>query len=166
MSSGVDKDKKLRPSILDRLIDNDPDNQVETDPARHSKLKELRAAVRRDLENLLNTRYRVVAPPEYLELVNESFINYGLPDLATVNMIDGRKKKEFIKNIEFIIRTFEPRFKNVRVQFIDNEDKTDRTLRFRIDALMYADPAPEEVIFDSILEPVLRTVSVEDSLHG
>ncbi|HMU66506.1 MAG TPA: GPW/gp25 family protein, partial [Cellvibrionaceae bacterium] len=72
----------------------------------------------------------------------------------------------FIKNIEFIIRTFEPRFKNVRVQFIDNEDKTDRTLRFRIDALMYADPAPEEVIFDSILEPVLRTVSVEDSLHG
>ena len=48
--------------------------------------------MRRDLENLLNTRYRVVAPAEHLELVNESFINYGLPDLATVNMIDGRKK--------------------------------------------------------------------------
>ncbi|HEY6528685.1 MAG TPA: type VI secretion system baseplate subunit TssE [Cellvibrionaceae bacterium] len=166
MQNNIDKDKKLRPSILDRLIDNDPDNLVDADPARHSKLKELRAAVRRDLENLLNTRYRVVSPPEHFELVNESFINYGLPDLATINMIDGRKKKDFIKSIEFIIRTFEPRFKNVRVQFMENEDKTDRTLRFRIDALMYADPAPEEVVFDSILEPVLRTVSVEDSLHG
>jgi type VI secretion system protein ImpF len=166
MQNRIDKDKKLRPSILDRLLDNDPDNTQDADAARHSKLKELRNAVRRDLENLLNTRYRVIAPSEHLSAVQESFINYGLPDLATVNMIDGKKKKEFIRNIEFIIRTFEPRFKSVRVQFIENADKTDRTLRFRIDALMYADPAPEEVVFDSVLEPVLRTVSVEESLHG
>lgn len=166
MNMRVDKDKNLRPSILDRLIDNDPTSPQDTEKSRHSKLKDLRNAVRRDLEHLLNTRYRVIAPPEHLIEVNESFINYGMPDLATVNMIDIKRKNEFIKNVEFIIRTFEPRFKTVRVQYLDNPDKTDRTLRFRIDALMYADPAPEEVVFDSVLEPVLRTVSVEESLHG
>lgn len=166
MNMRVDKDKNLRPSILDRLIDNDPATAVDSDKSRHTKLKDLRNAVRRDLEHLLNTRYRVIAPPEHFSEINESFLNYGLPDLATVNMIDGKKKKDFIRNVEFIIRTFEPRFKTVRVQYLDNVDKTDRTLRFRIDALMYADPAPEEVVFDSILEPVLRTVSVEESLHG
>ena len=81
-------------------------------------------------------------------------------------MIDGRKKRNLLKTSNLLSAPLSRVLKNVRVQFIDNEDKTDRTLRFRIDALMYADPAPEEVIFDSILEPVLRTVSVEDSLHG
>ncbi len=166
MNTRVDKEKKLRASILDRLMDQDPDQPQDTQQQKHTKIKDLRVAVRRDLENLLNTRYRVIAPPENFEELQSSFINYGLPDLATVNMIDNKKKKEFVKNIEFIIRTFEPRFKSVRVQFLENPDKTDRTLRFRIDAVMYADPAPEEVVFDSVLEPVLRTVSVEESLHG
>ena len=43
-----------------------------------------------------------------------------------------------------------------------NKDKNDRTLRFSIDATLYADPFPEIVVFDSVLEPVTRTVNVEE----
>lgn len=164
--SRVDKKKKLRPSILDRLIDNDPGNIVEKDPDQHQKLKQLRDSVRRDLENLLNTRFRMLEPPdEYTEL-QKSLLNYGLPDLATVNISDSMKRKEFIEHLETILIEFEPRFKTVKVNYMENSDSLDRSLRFRIDATLYADPSPEIVVFDSILEPVTRTVNVEEAGHG
>ncbi len=162
----VDKKKKLRPSILDRLIDNDPNNNVEVDPDQHQKLKELRNSVRRDLENLLNTRFRMVEPDNELSEIQSSLLNYGLPDLATVNISDKEKREEFIQHLESILIEYEPRFKSVKVRYMDNSDSLDRTLRFRIDATLYADPSPEMVVFDSILEPVTRTVSVEETNHG
>lgn len=161
-----DKDRNLRESILDRLFDDEPELRVDSEKSRQRKLKDLRNNVRRDLENLLNSRCRIISPPEELQEVNSSLLNYGLPDLATINMLDVVKKKEFTRNVEHIIRTFEPRFKSVKVNHIDNADKTDRAVRFRIDAVMYADPAPEVIVFDSVLEPLLRTVTVEESRHG
>lgn len=162
----VDKKKKLRPSVLDRLIDNNPDINVEKDPDQHQQLKQLRNSVRRDLENLLNTRYRMLEPPdEYTEL-QKSLLNYGLPDLAIVNISDNIKRKEFIEHLETILIEFEPRFKTVKVSYMENSDSLDRSLRFRIDATLYADPSPETVVFDSVLEPVTRTVNVEEAGHG
>lgn len=162
----VDKKKELRPSILDRLLDDEPHIQVEADKNRHQHLRELRNSVKRDLENLLNTRYRMVEPPEEFSQLELSLLNYGLPDLATVNVADIEKKRNFTRHLEKILRDYEPRFKTVKVNHIDNKDNTDRTLRFRIDATLYADPAPEIVVFDSVLDPVSRTVNVEESKHG
>lgn len=162
----VDKKKKLRPSVLDRLIDNEPHNQAENDPGQHQLLKQMRDSVRRDLETLLNTRYHIIAPPEEYAQLDKSLLNYGLPDLATVNIIDNKKRNEFTTRLEKILAEFEPRFKSVRVSYIDNKDNTDRTLRFRIDAEIYAEPLPETVVFDSVLESVTRTVSVKEISHG
>jgi len=162
----IDKKKELRPSILDRLLDDEPHIQIEADKNRHQHLRELRNSVKRDLENLLNTRYRMVEPPEEFTHLETSILNYGLPDLATVNIADIEKKKAFTKHLEKVLRDYEPRFKSVKVNHTTNKDNTDRTLRFRIDATLYADPAPEIVIFDSVLDPVSRTVNVEESQHG
>ncbi len=162
----IDKKKKLRPSILDRLIDNDPKNNTEVDSDQHQKLKDLRNSVRRDLENLLNTRFRMVEPDSEYTQIQNSLLNYGLPDLATVNISDQEKRKEFIQHLETILIEYEPRFKAVKVRYMDNSDTLDRTLRFRIDATLYADPSPEIVVFDSILEPVTRNVNVEETSHG
>ena len=162
----IDKKKELRPSILDRLIDNEPHVQVEADKSRHQHIRDLRMSVRRDLENLLNTRYRVVEPPEELTQLELSILNYGLPDLATVNVADMDKRKEFTRRLEKTLRDFEPRFKTVKVNHQENKENGDRTLRFRIDATLYADPAPEIVVFDSVLDPVSRIVNVEESKHG
>ena len=158
----VDKNKKLRPSVLDRLLDDEPHNQTEQDPGQHQLVKQLRNSVRRDLETLLNTRYRVTKPPEDLHEVDRSLLNYGLPDLATINISDSKKRDEFTARLQTTLVEYEPRFKSVKVSYIDNKDETDRTLRFRIDAVIYADPLPQVVVFDSILESVTRTVSVKE----
>ncbi|MFV9615103.1 MAG: type VI secretion system baseplate subunit TssE [Gammaproteobacteria bacterium] len=164
--ASIDKKKKLRPSILDRLIDNDPENNIEKDSDQHQQRKELRNSVRRDLENLLNTRFRMVEPAEEYTELKQSLLNYGLPDLATVNISDKSKQKEFINHLESLLIGFEPRFKSVKVIFTENDDSLDRSLRFRIDATLYAEPSPEIVVFDSILEPVTRAVNVEETSHG
>ncbi|MFT6388058.1 MAG: type VI secretion system protein ImpF [Cellvibrionaceae bacterium] len=159
----VDKKKNLRASILDRLIDNEPQLKTEAEQSKHQQLKNLRNSVRRDLENLLNTRYRIVEPAGEFQQLENSLLNYGLPDLATVNITDIEKKKNFTRSLEKILKNFEPRFKSVNVRYLDNQEATDHTLRFRIDATLYADPAPEAVVFDSTLEPVSRTVNVEEA---
>jgi len=162
----IDKKKKLRASILDRLIDNEPQSNTDSDANKYHKLKNLRNSVRRDLENLLNTRYKIMQPAEEYKEIELSLLNYGLPDLATINMSDVDKKKEFIENFETILREYEPRFKSIKVSYLDNSDKLDRTLRFRIDATLYADPYPEVIIFDSILEPVTRSINVKEVGNG
>ena len=159
----VDKKKKLRPSILDRLFDDEPDNNHDFDHGQRHKLKQLRSSVRRDLESLMNARFRVMEPGEEYQELEKSLLNYGLPDLATINITDLDKRKEFTSKMEKILKEFEPRFKDVNVSYRDNKDNTDRTLRFRIDATLYADPSPEIVIFDSILEPVTRSISIEEA---
>ena len=162
----VDKKQKLRPSIFDRLMDNQPQNRSELDSANEHKLAELRLSVRRDLERLLNTRYRIIQPADEYTQVEHSILNYGLPDLATINTSDIEKRKEFTHHLENILKTYEPRFKEVRVAYVENKDIKDRTLRFRIDAILYADPTPEVIVFDSILEPISRTVSLEEPRNG
>lgn len=161
----VDKNKKLRPSILDRLIDLHPEQADIAERDQYQQLRELRQSVRRDLLNLLNTRIRIVKPDDEYEELKISLLNYGLPDLATINISDSMKRKAFVEQLESLLMEFEPRFKSVSVNYLENADELDRTLRFRIDATLYADPAPEVVVFDSVLEPVTRTVNVEESGH-
>ncbi len=161
-----DKKKKLRPSILDRLIDNDPNNNIDSDIDQHQKLKELRQSVCRDLENLLNTRMRIVEPDDEYRQLKHSLLNYGLPDLAAINITNIEKRKEFVRGLEQLLLDFEPRFKTVSIIYQNNSDNIDRTLRFRIDATLYADPSPEVIVFDSVLEPVSRIVNVEEVGHA
>lgn len=162
----LDKKKKLRPSVLDRLTDNEPHNQTELDPGQHQLLRQLRDSVRRDLENLLNTRYHIINPAEKSQELDKSLLNYGLPDLATVNILDSKRRSQFAKTLEKALLEFEPRFKSVSVSYQDNKDSLDRTLRFRIDAEIYAEPLPEVVVFDSVLESVTRTVSIKEISRG
>jgi type VI secretion system protein ImpF len=65
--------------------------------------------------------------------------------------------------VERVLQTFEPRFKSVRVELLENRERDDRLLRFRIDALLYAEPAPEPVVFDSQLEPTSAIFEVTTS---
>lgn len=162
----TEKQMEIRPSILDRLIDLDPSVSVDTEKSRVQYIRELRLSVKRDLENLMNTRFRMSSPPEEFISLDKSLLNYGLPDLATINIADIARKRAFVKFLEKTLLTYEPRFKTVKVIHMDNKNPGDRTLRFRIDAVLYADPAPEVIIFDSILDPVFRTVKVEESQHG
>jgi type VI secretion system protein ImpF len=157
----IQADQPLVPSVLDRLLDDAPDVQREPAKSRHQVLRELKQSVRRDLEHLLNTRRRCrPAPPDLTDL-QQSLAHYGVPDFTGAYMSSAEDREKFRQVIEMVVRTFEPRFKTVRVVLLDNAEPLDRTFRFRIDALLYADPAPEPVVFDSALEPGTGTFQIK-----
>jgi type VI secretion system protein ImpF len=149
----IQADQPLVPSVLDRLLDDEPQVRSEPGRPRHQVLRELKQSVRRDLENLLNTRRRCRPWPADLADLEQSLVNYGLPDFTGTNMGSAEGREQFRLTLESIIRRWEPRFQTVRVELLDSTEPLDRTVRFRIDALLRADPAPEPVIFDSVLEP-------------
>ncbi len=157
----VKAEQPLVPSILDRLIDDDPDLKREAPKQRNQILREVKEAVRRDLESLLNTRARCLPYPAQLEELKQSLVNYGIPDFTGANLGAMRDREEFCKSVEQLIRQYETRFKSVKVRPLTNTESMDRTMRFRIDALLRVDPAPEPVVFDSTLRPASGDFEVQ-----
>lgn len=147
-------------SLLDRLIDEDPENQLELPPTPTEALDKLREGVRRDVEALLNTRERCRGWPDVFGEIDESVVGYGIPDFSITSIAGGNWRSIVCRQIEAAIRRFEPRLSMVRVTLPERGDRLDRSARFRIDALLSADPAPEPVSFDTSLEPTTRRVDV------
>jgi type VI secretion system protein ImpF len=123
-------------------------------------LREIKLSLQRDLENLLNTRRRATGWPADLSELELSLVNYGIPDIAGADLGSAENREEFARAVNETIRRFEPRFQHVDVFMLSNVDPLDRTLRFRIDALLRAEPAPEPVVFDSSMQPATCTVQV------
>ncbi|MBY0514697.1 MAG: type VI secretion system baseplate subunit TssE [Gemmataceae bacterium] len=156
----IRSDQPLVPSVLDRLLDDSPETTTEAPRNRALLLREMKQAVRRDLENLLNTRRRTKPVPDVLTEAAESLVTYGIPDFSGTGPGSEEAREAFARQIEAIIRAHEPRLVRVAVELAATPDPADRTLRFRIDALLRADPAPEPVIFDSTLEPATTQFSL------
>jgi type VI secretion system protein ImpF len=162
----MDNIQSLNPSLLDRLLDDNPGIQQEVTVTPQQSLRNLHQAVRRDLEVLLNTRRRCATYPAHLKELDKSLVNYGIPDFTGANLSSQESRSQFVRVIETVIRRYEPRFKSVRATLLDNVEPLDRTLRFRIDAVVYAEPAPENLVFDSSLEPVTGNVELKDVENG
>jgi type VI secretion system protein ImpF len=151
----------LRPSVLDRLIGT-ASSRPGSGQATQS-LAQLKESVRRDLEALLNTRWRASNWPPTLEELESSLVNYGIPDFTGTNMSSQGDRENFRFIVEQAIKRFEPRCVSVSVQLVKNEDRADRTLRFRVEASLHAVPYPEPVVFDTSLEPAAGNFLVRRS---
>jgi type VI secretion system protein ImpF len=158
--SRPDSERPILPSILDRLIDEAPEQAREAPTTSHQFLRDLRQSVRRDIENLLNTRQRFVAAPEGAGELALSVYAYGVPDVAGANLSSKRRRAELLRTLEGVIKSHEPRFKSVKLSAQLDEDPLGRSLHFKIDALVHAEPAPEPVQLDSRVEPVSRAFQV------
>lgn len=149
-------------SVLDRLLDDAPGERAEVPASRSATLAALRAAVRRDLEALLNSRLRPRGTPKDLAEIDASVVGYGIPDFVAVSAEGGEWRERLRRALEDAIRRHEPRFIRVSVALLAEGEGLERSIRFRIEALMRADPAPEQLSFDSRLEPAVRLLSVTE----
>jgi type VI secretion system protein ImpF len=146
----IEKNLNAQASILDRLLDHDP--KAASEPVRDRlSVRQIKDAVVRDLEYLLNTRRQILVPsPEYHE-VHSSLYMYGLQDFTLKNPASPMIKQQLRQVIERTISRFEPRLKNVTVQ-IEAPSQNARDLRFRITAMLVIEPISEPVIFDTYFD--------------
>jgi type VI secretion system protein ImpF len=159
-------DQLLLPSVLDRLIDHDPQVQHEPPRSRSQLLRDLKQAVRRDLENLLNTRIRCLPWPAELTELKQSIVNYGIPDLTGASLGSSKGREEFRRTIQSVITLYEPRLKKLEVSLHGQAEAVDRTIRFHIEAVLQAEPTPEPVAFDSTLLLTTGSFEVKGESHG
>lgn len=141
----------LLPSILDRLIEPRGEEPAEIS-SRGQSVRELEEAVRRDLQDLLNTRQSASDYiPDDAEL-SRSLLTFGLPELTNYNPTVPDHRKQLQEIIERAIRQFEPRLMNVRVTSIVADAATGRGLRMSIEALLRVSPAPLPITFDTVVK--------------
>jgi type VI secretion system protein ImpF len=138
-------------SVLDRLIDYEPEQSKEAAASRLGNLRRLKDAVRRDLEWLLNTRRVAGGLPPELKEVNQSVAAYGLPDFADLGVEDPTDQKRIRREVETAIKIFEGRLENVTVA-MEPLRATERVLHFRIDARLKVEPDPEPITFDTMFQ--------------
>jgi type VI secretion system protein ImpF len=115
-------------------------------------MRALKASLWRDLSALLNTKRREEEVPEQFTETNRSLLTYGLPDFSSYGLNSEAAQSRLRRAIEATIRRFEPRLENVNVALEKTQD-TDRALRFRVNAFLRVEPAPEPISFETLLQP-------------
>jgi type VI secretion system protein ImpF len=100
---------RLQPFLLDRLIDEEPQSQVEAADRRSMTGRRFRQSVLRDLAWLLNARMH----PKHdglsdYELVAKSVLNFGLPEIAG-STESSTTPADMERMVRSAILAFEPR---------------------------------------------------------
>jgi type VI secretion system protein ImpF len=151
--------RRLRASILDRLIDEEPGGQPERPPFRAQTRAEYGRSVARDLNWLLNTRCtaRVHADgsPE-----GKSVLEYGLPDFTHLSPASWEDRQRLAKQVRETIDAFEPRLK-VRRVLVEPMEGHHRSLVVRIEALLLGESTPEPVSFRVLVDAAGGSVRVD-----
>ena len=157
--------ERLQPSLLDRLVDNEPDRKQEAPDMQSITLSKLREVVKRDLAWLLNTCH-LAATEDLSECpeVARSVLNFGVPDLTGVslNSIDVGALERMVRQA---IVDFEPRIMRdtVRVQaFIAADQMNRNALTFQIEGDLWAEPAPVPIVLQSNFDLESGVVVVQE----
>lgn len=145
-----DYDVRVTPSLLDRLLDADHRNSRDPLVTRAETVREMKQAVLRDLENLLNARNAHHDLAAAFAEAGTSVLTYGMPDFTAILARSGDERR-LRQAIDTAIRTFEPRLTGVSTTILP-VSPTDRSLRVRIDARLLLDPTPEPVSFDIVTQ--------------
>ena len=90
----------MKGSILDRLIDLDPDTRSDPVQYRSFSYNQMRSVVERDLENLLNTKCFTSDLPESFTELRNSLLTYGLSDFTSKNPATPSVRSELRQEIE------------------------------------------------------------------
>ncbi len=146
--SQTPQDQQIMPTILDRLVD--PESAGTLGRFGYD-VNQMIDAVRRDVEDLLNTRQTHFDIANHFQEVRHSIAAYGLPDLVSLNAVTPQQREEIARMIEAVIQQFEPRLKEVKATILSTGDKKDRNLHYRIEGKLHVEPSPE-LAFDTVLE--------------
>jgi type VI secretion system protein ImpF len=158
--------ERLQPSLLDRLTDDAPDHKRESLDQSSLSMQQLRRAVLRDLAWLLNTT-NLVATDDLAgaPLAENSTINFGIPSFAGL-IGTARKVGSLETGIADAIRAFEPRIRadSLKVRLRPpQDDQPSAALTFEIQGELWAQPVPQQLFLETMIELETRMAVVTDA---
>jgi type VI secretion system protein ImpF len=140
---------------------------VESAERRTISMRRLRESVLRDLEWLFNTSsLEATDDLDAFPEMKRSVLNYGLPPL-TGRLATAIEPVQAAADIAEAIRNFEPRLSHVRVVPEVDPDRMDsRTITFRIEAELWGQPTPQQLLLRTQLDVHSRDLRVTESASG
>jgi len=152
MARSNEVERTVRPSVLDRLMDDEP--RIAADPSLTwaQSVERYKVSVLRDLEWLLNTRRISEEAPRELEELHRSVYDFGLPDITSMSADAPSDRQRLAQRVKEVIRTHEPRLADVRVLMPEEKSGATRLVRFVVEGTLRMEPNPEQVVFDTVLE--------------
>lgn len=148
--------ERLQPSLLDRLVDDEPDKSSESREKRVLSVDQLRASVLRDLTWLLNTSSLESCGVDLSEVprVADSVLNFGVRDLAgaTYSSVDPKVVETMVR--EAILR-FEPRIlpDTLEVHVLTAKaEQGHNSVVFEIHGTLWADPIQEQLFLKTLVD--------------
>ncbi len=119
---------------------------------RREAINRHKDSVKRDLEWLLNTRQVVDDRLPFYPEVSRSVYAYGLPDITSINVSAIHDQNELLRRMETCIESFDKRLTRMEIA-LEPMVGLNRVLRFSISGIVLMDPAPEEIVIDTVLDP-------------
>jgi type VI secretion system protein ImpF len=146
---------------------NVPNAMLESSERRVVSMRRLRECVLRDLGALLNAlSLETSANLARYPRVQRSVLNYGMRSLAGLSAV-AVDPVQTAAGIEEAIRRFEPRLRKVHVSPETRADGQEgHQLAFRIDAELWGQPAPQQLVLRTRIETDTGNVTVSDSGGG
>lgn len=148
---------EVTPSLLDRLIDLDPESPHEAPQTAEERMQQFRAGLCRDLSALLNSRRAAEDFDHRYEEATNSLLTFGIIDFTAYNLKQGTEQEQLRRSMERAIRRFEPRLERVAVT-IEQTDSQQPVLRLQISAVLRTEAEP--VVFDATVQRDSRRVAV------
>lgn len=141
------KEMLVTQSVFDRLRE-----RQEWPGTNAAALRMLKESIRRDLEELLNTRRMLTADLDGYKMARSSVLNYGLEDLNSLTPLSRVNAQELQRAVQRCIAEYEPRLVDVAVSVDDGSDLLRREIRLHIEATLPVHPSAETVSFDTTLD--------------
>lgn len=143
--------KGFSPGFMDKLFWPVPSASSMSVAYPRFSIEQLKEAVAKDLEHLLNTRR--VFSGEWMEAypeVKRSLLTYGLHDVASASLASADDCAFICQALQEAISIHEPRLTQVRASLASNARQVNR-LNFSIQALLEVEAMAEPVNFDAVL---------------
>jgi type VI secretion system protein ImpF len=150
----------LVPSLLDRLMDDEPEARQESASGRSQTFRELKEGLRRDLEALLNTRHGRRDLWEANSELAVSTLTYGLPDFTGWTETNSEMCRALAILVKQMLQRFEPRLTQLDVQIQGPSDESRHQLRITIQGVLTVKPFQEDVVYNSTIDSPLSFCEV------
>ena len=156
-------ERTVRPSLLDRLSDQQPGIAADPPVTREESERRYRRGVERDVESLLNTRRSMIPAPDWCPELRRSVYDYGLVDTTGIAVGTKAGRDRLLAALQDAIERFEPRLAQPRVRLVDAHQVRAPQIRFVLEAVLVMDPGREDVVFDTMLEIASGEYDVHDA---
>ena len=138
---------RARASLIDRLVDINPQFQREARPLRTLTRDEIKASLLRDLTWLFNSR--TSHPHHFFDERDLTVIDFGIPDFGDYSPQNPEDRVLLAQRLKRAISAFEPRLKKVTVT-VAPDPVNEKTLQVHLDGVITWESVREPVSFTTV----------------